>query len=260
LNPLYSFGYQVVTEHTAANEDETETLATFAQLLKAFFACHSTEDDRHELVSFIRYASKPDDMKVQTFFYCLKELNDYVDWLPGGEPALTDAQLNLAFYNGMPGSWRVRYAISGRSAHTTTRSELLHYFRVQEHEQATNKAKLAQKTHKQAQKESKRAAKRERGRFKHQLKGKQDGQGHKPGGPAKAKSSSSNRVSSTDKCPVHPNGNHTWGDCYQNIANKDKSLPRVPLRRVKRPQHSCMRPICWSSSQHKQLLLMPLLG
>jgi hypothetical protein len=54
-------------------------------LLKAFFACHSTEDDRHELVSFIRYASKPDDMKVQTFFYRLKELNDYVDWLPGSE-------------------------------------------------------------------------------------------------------------------------------------------------------------------------------
>jgi hypothetical protein len=119
--PLVGVWNQVVTEHTVANEDETETLATFAQLLKAFFACHSTEDDRHELVSFIRYASKPDDMKVQTFFYRLKELNDYVDWLPGGEPALTDAQLNLAFYNRMPGSWRVRYAISGWLAHTTTR-------------------------------------------------------------------------------------------------------------------------------------------
>jgi hypothetical protein len=33
----------------------------------------------------------------------LKELNDYVHYLPGDEPALTDAQLNLAFYNGMPG-------------------------------------------------------------------------------------------------------------------------------------------------------------
>jgi hypothetical protein len=57
------------------------------------------------------------------------------------------------------------------------------------------------------------------------LKGKQDGHGHKSGGPAKAKSSSSNRVSSTDKCPIHPDGNHTWGDCYQNIANKDKKIP-----------------------------------
>jgi hypothetical protein len=31
----------------------------------------------------------------------LKELNNYVNWLPGDEPALTDAQLDLAFYNGM---------------------------------------------------------------------------------------------------------------------------------------------------------------
>jgi hypothetical protein len=164
-------------------------------------------------------------MKVQTFFYRLKELNDYIDWLPGGEPTLPDAQLNLAFYNSMPGLWRVCYAISGWSAHTTMCSELLHYFWVQEHKQATNKAKLAQKTQKQAQKESKRAAKREHGRCKHQLKGKQDGQGHKPGGPAKAKSSSSNCVSPTDKCPIHPDGNHMWGDCYLNIANKDKKIP-----------------------------------
>jgi hypothetical protein len=105
------------------------------------------------------------------------------------------------------------------------RAELLHYFRIQEHELATSKAKLAQKTHKQAQKESKRAAKRECGQFKHQLKGKQDRQGHKPGGPAKAKGNSSNRVSLADKCPIHPDGNHTWGDCYQNIANKDKKFP-----------------------------------
>jgi hypothetical protein len=89
------------------------------------------------LVSVIRYASKLEDMKVQPFFYCLKELNDYVDWLPGDKPALTDAQLNLAFFNGMPGSWRVCYAILGCFAHTTTRAELLHYFRVQEHEQMT---------------------------------------------------------------------------------------------------------------------------
>jgi hypothetical protein len=43
--PLVGVWNQVVTEHTTAHEDETETLATFAQLLKAFIACHSTEDD-----------------------------------------------------------------------------------------------------------------------------------------------------------------------------------------------------------------------
>jgi triacylglycerol esterase/lipase EstA (alpha/beta hydrolase family) len=117
--------------------------------------------------------SKPDDMKVQPFFYHLKELNDYIDWLPGDELALTDAQLNLAFFNGMPGSWRVRYAISGRSAHTT-HAELLHYFRVQEHEQMT-KDKIAKKHVITRYKEFKNGSNRvqNRGQFKKHIKSKQ---------------------------------------------------------------------------------------
>jgi hypothetical protein len=140
--PLVGVWEQVVQEYKAANPDEDESLESFAKTLKAFIACHATEDDRHKLVSVIQYASKPDNMKVQPFFYRLKELNDYVHYLPGDEPALTDAQLNLAFYNGMPGHWRVRHAISGRSAHTTTCAELLHCFCVEEHRQLNNAKKL----------------------------------------------------------------------------------------------------------------------
>jgi hypothetical protein len=140
--PLAGVWKQVVIDYELENPDEADMVATFKEILKAFFTAHSTEDDRHELASVIRYAIKPDGMKVQPFFYRLKELNGYIDWLPGDEPELSDAQLNLAFYNGMPELWRTRHAISGRSAHTTTRAELIHYFRVQEHAQVTGKAKL----------------------------------------------------------------------------------------------------------------------
>jgi hypothetical protein len=27
-------------------------------------------------------------------------------------------------------------------------------------------------------------------------------------------------VGQADKCPIHPDGKHTWGDCFQNILNK----------------------------------------
>jgi flagellar biosynthesis protein FliP len=60
---------QVVTEYNKTHEDEDEFLATFGKTLKAFFASHSTEDDQHKLVSVIKNASKPEDMKVQPFFY-----------------------------------------------------------------------------------------------------------------------------------------------------------------------------------------------
>jgi hypothetical protein len=53
---------------------------------------------------------------------------------------------------------------------------------------------------------------------------KQGGQTSKSDGPAKAKKSS-HCVSLADKCPIHSDGTHMWGDCYQNIVNKDKKFP-----------------------------------
>jgi hypothetical protein len=34
-----------MTEFNKDHKDDPESLTTFAKLLKAFFACHSTEDD-----------------------------------------------------------------------------------------------------------------------------------------------------------------------------------------------------------------------
>jgi hypothetical protein len=71
-------------------------------------------------------------------------------------------------------------------------------------------------------------------KFAGHYKGKQAEQVNKAGrlssktsAPAKHKKSSGscNHVSLTDKCPIHPDGNHIWGNCYQNILNKDKKFP-----------------------------------
>jgi hypothetical protein len=66
--PLARVWKQVVVEYELDNPDEDDSVSTFKELLKAFFAAHSTEDDRHELFSVIRYAVKPEGMKVQPFF------------------------------------------------------------------------------------------------------------------------------------------------------------------------------------------------
>jgi hypothetical protein len=49
---------QVIVEYNQANPDEDESLASFAKTLKAFFACHSTEDNCHELVSVVMRKSQ----------------------------------------------------------------------------------------------------------------------------------------------------------------------------------------------------------
>jgi hypothetical protein len=128
--PLVGVWQQVVVEYNEANVDEDESLASFAKTLKAFCACHSTEDDQHELVSVICYAQKPEHMKVVKCLRhcvretvcanCLKELNDYVNWLPGDKPALSEAQLNLAFIMECQVTGMFD-AISRWLAHTMTR-------------------------------------------------------------------------------------------------------------------------------------------
>jgi hypothetical protein len=74
-------------------------------------------------------------MKVQTYFYWIEELNDYVEWLPGHEEKLTESQLYLAFYNRLPGSWWAMSMITGQSVHTNNQAELLRFFCIQEHQQ-----------------------------------------------------------------------------------------------------------------------------
>jgi hypothetical protein len=104
---LQAYWKQVVQEFEEDNEDVTiATVSTFNSILKNFFAGHLTDDDCHDLIEGLQSAIRPDNMKVQMFFYRLKELNDYIDWLPGQEEKLTKSQLNLAFYNGLPGSWQ----------------------------------------------------------------------------------------------------------------------------------------------------------
>jgi hypothetical protein len=65
--PLAGVWKQVVAEYELDNPDEDDSVASFKELLKTFFAAHSTEDDQHKLVSVICYAVKPEGMKVQPF-------------------------------------------------------------------------------------------------------------------------------------------------------------------------------------------------
>jgi hypothetical protein len=84
-------------------------------------------------------------MKVQAFFYHLRELNDQVDWLPGNEAKLTEGQLDQAFHDDMPTVWKERFVNAGRSVHAGHRAELLKFFRDQQHQADRAAARNAKK-------------------------------------------------------------------------------------------------------------------
>jgi hypothetical protein len=136
----------------------------------------------------------------------LKELNEYVNWLPGDELALTNAQLNLAFFNSMSGHhWMFIMQFWGQSAHTTTCAKLLHYFCVQEHKKISkDKVAKASTVHYKDIKNGHSSNHAQcSGQFQEHLKTKPARLSSTLGGPVKNKKIGSNCVSVTDKCPIH---------------------------------------------------------
>jgi hypothetical protein len=62
------------------------------------------------------------------------------------------------------------------------------------------------------------------GHSTHPVRFHQGRDGKRESGVSKSKPGT-RRISNETKCPIHPNGNHAWVDCYQNVANKDKKKP-----------------------------------
>jgi len=69
----------LIVETANANE----TVVQFDLKLKEFVAAHATTEDRYDLVQQLRTAKKPRVVTVQAFWYRLREINTYVEWLPG---------------------------------------------------------------------------------------------------------------------------------------------------------------------------------
>jgi hypothetical protein len=115
------------------DEHPAETAEAFNQCLRTFIGSHSTEEDRHDLVTQLRAPRKPHaGISVQSFYYRLREVNGYIEWLPGIELPLNQDQLKQAFFDSMPTTWRDCFDEAGHSSSQMTLAEVLRYFRKQE--------------------------------------------------------------------------------------------------------------------------------
>ena len=78
-----------------------------------------------------RAPHKPREILVQSFYYREREVNEYIDWLPGNEPPLTRDQLKQAFFDSMPSLWSDRFDEADHSNSHVTLAQVLRYFRKQ---------------------------------------------------------------------------------------------------------------------------------
>jgi hypothetical protein len=184
-----------------------------------------------ELVNLIRYAPKPRTMGVGLYFYCLRDLNEQVIWLPGNKVKLTAKQLDQAFHDAMPQSWQDRYSYAGRSIITDNHANIHRFFCIQQATAARSRNNNVVKQKKTRNGDQPAHPVRFAAGARRNLKFRRGGDGKRESGVLKSKPEAK-RISDETKCPVHPNGNHAW-----NVANKDKEKPAaVPSKSKGKPK------------------------
>jgi hypothetical protein len=207
-----------------------ENIAGFEGCIRSFIASHSTAEDRHELVLQLRSPHKPREILVQSFYYRLHEVNGYVEWLPGNEPQLNENQLQQAFFDPMPSSWRECFTQAGHSNDAMTLAQVLRYFRQQE-----NLAIRKQVENEKFQRTSKGPATRDNKTRDTKPKNPYNKEDHGSRGPTmtstKKPFTNKHKILDTDPCPIH-NAPHHWGECRVNLYSEFNQ------KRLRRDDHN----------------------
>ena len=210
--PLLSIWEQILSDLPSGAQ---ASMDGFDTALKAFVASHATDEDCHNLTQQLCLPKKPRTLAVQQFYYCLRELNGYIQWLPGNKPALLEEQIKQALYNGMPPAWRDCFVNSGASLGKSRIADLCHYFRKQETKAAQKQLKN-ERSQRRASKTKKPAPSKKPRHAKHAWKTLKD-----KGVP-----------NASDPCPFH--AGHTWGNVsvMRTIQTIAAPGPRVALTRT----------------------------
>jgi hypothetical protein len=215
----------VLVDHPLAAQD----VASFQGAIRQFIAIHATDEDRHELLEYIRNSTKPRRMDVQTYDSRLRELNSHVNWLPGKDLPLTEDQLNQAFFDGMPTAWKESFQNASRSVRNIARADLIRFFRMQQkaaiNSQKANQTKQLSKTRTRLSRNNNRndlqVGKKSRP-YKGAVKVDAKHQSFK----SKEEGKKSGQIPDHAKCLIHPGSSHTWGKCYLNTNNKHQLQPK----------------------------------
>jgi hypothetical protein len=159
----------------------------------AYYASHG--HDRIQLANYLSYgAKKPRSIPCNQLVGALHKFNKFVAWLPGTQTVLNDEALKLAYVNMMPSIWQKNFTNMGRHAcdECGTLQTLCAFFTEMEHFNAQ----------------------READNIINQRRNTASGNNRKSYGVQKR-----SQIAVDTACPVHPGMNHTWGDCYSNVAN-----------------------------------------
>jgi transposase InsO family protein len=205
-------------EQDDAEDDEDKdkrSITSFHASARAFIALVAEASDQHDLYQQLTSRNTlPRDLDVNIFYQRLLTLNSYIDWMPGRHKAMSDEDLKTAFHDAMPIAWQNSLEQANEDHADMTINRLVSYMRhrqkrAKENQDNQNRRDKMKNNAKGTPKAKDKEAVQEKS-HKRQTNGKRN------------KGQKKQKIEATDHCPIHPNGLHTWGECFQNALNPQR--------------------------------------
>ena len=154
---------------------------------------------RNNIINYLKSynCNKPRQSSVEQHVRRLQHIIAIANEAEGTEPEINDAHRNRIILHSLPQVWQNNWDITGKDIENEDLWDIIEYFANQK---KTFDAKNDNRT-----------SKRKNNGYK-----KYDNQ-------KKSKNKTSDTpppvITFNSKCPIHPNGSHKWGECFQNIRN-----------------------------------------
>ena len=193
----------------------------FAYAVDAFIRLMIDENDFEKQKAYMhkeKLMKKPYSMTVSTYRTRLKTMWRLMTWFPGapeGNAEVFDEKTKKHQFNsGMPVYWQKALSDSGQTATLMTWPSLVGYYKMQKQTEGNQKKTGKAPNHSTSQKRQ-----------------SDGGNNNTPQKRPKGNKPKENKGKRVDLCPFHPDGNHTWAQCFANEHSpnyKPGFKPRVP--------------------------------
>jgi len=159
---------------------------------------------------------KPKEMSPRDFYFRFKEILAVSLKLGGYFQTPNEHETKTMLFRAFPTSYQVQFQLSAMTLEDKTQDEIVMYFQKL-HDNESKKGLLSSKSNKRNKRDGdddddrpRTSNKKQRGRDKHNKSN------DKNGGKGRSSGAKWN-----EQCPLHPNNEHTWGQCRSNPSSKN---------------------------------------
>jgi transposase InsO family protein len=221
------------------HENEDRTAALFRTCISELFEKVWTIEVYGNLLDNIKKYRKPLSWTVQEFSNRIERLNLMSAYLPGApeaDPGLTSTELTKALIQAMPVQWQANLRALNKSAANSRYNEIFSLLEVYESYDDKSQASRKKKQHRHhsstqdvphtnatsTETQDNRHSRRRQFTNRSSNRRNSSNSSNRHNGTAPTRSTASNRIQSSDPCPLPGHGSHTWGQCFQNAANPNR--------------------------------------